>query len=274
MLGNDYFYHGMTRKAVALMGTLFNDIVIKRTKADGSEETIKVPLTYGPREKYLGRLEGDPLLDKKAAIVLPHLGFELTNWQYDPQRKLGTLNTFKQVHREGDKDRFERTWQPVPYNLDFLVTILAERAEDVYKVVEQVVPFFVPDWTPSVFPLEDFPSLSIDVPIELVSMAQSDTYQPNLPDRRMVQVDMGFLMRWNYYGPTTDSKIIKFARVNFKSNTAANTVTVEHITVQPGLTANGQPTANIADTIPYADIEASDDWDYIVQIYSEGDDSE
>lgn len=270
MLGNDYFYHALSEKATALIGTLFNDIVIQRTDSDGAITTLRVPLTHGPREKFLARLEGDPDLDKKASIILPRIGFELTNIQYAPTRKLNTINVFRQPHREGDKTRYEKVWQPVPYDLEYEVTILAERRSDAMKVMEQVLPFFAPDWTPTCMPMDDVADLKVDVPITLTGTSIRDSYTPDFKERRWVEVDMGLTVAWNYYGPVTSSKVIKFVQVDFHADTAANTPDAERVTVQPGLTANGEPTTRIEDTIPYEDIDSTDPYGYVVQIYSEG----
>jgi hypothetical protein len=265
MLGNDPFYHAGFSKATALIGTLFNDVVIERTTSTGTQ-LLKVPLTYGPREKYLGRTEGDPELDKKAAVILPRIGFELTGWDYADQRKLGTLNAYKQATPDSGRTYFTKVWQPVPYDLTYAVSVLGDRAEDVFKVVEQVLPYFAPDWTPTVFPVEEFPGLSLDVPIVLRSTSLKDTYQPDLKDRRIFEAEMVFTVGWNFYGPDTTAKVIKFVKVDLHPAMAANTPAVERVTVQPGLTANGEATTDPDLTVPYDEIDFDDPYGYVVQI--------
>ncbi len=268
MLDQPYFYHAGVKKAISLVGTVLNRIVIQRTREDGTEETYKVPLTYGPREKYLARTEGDPLLDKKAAIILPRIGFELVNWQYDGERKLNTLNTM--IHStvtEGVRT-YERVWQPVPWDLEFDVEVWSEREEDGLKIVEQIIPFFSPAWSPSVYMMEDFEEATFDVPITLTGISRQDTYQPSLSEKRMVVYKFGLSVAWVFFGPRSDASVIQFVQVDFKANTAANTQTIETVKVYPGLTANGEPTTDPDLTIPYQDIQETDDWDYIVQIES------
>ena len=85
----EYFYNEIFRKTVISFGTLFNDITIKKTDSSGNVvNVIKVPLAYGPTQKFLARLEQSPDLSKATQITLPRMSFELSGINYDPSRKV------------------------------------------------------------------------------------------------------------------------------------------------------------------------------------------
>lgn len=86
-----YYYNRNIRNIVVLFGTLFNDISIRRTLSDGTvQQKIKIPIAYGPTEKYLARIDQLPLdeTSERVAITLPRMSFEITSMAYDGSRKL------------------------------------------------------------------------------------------------------------------------------------------------------------------------------------------
>ena len=269
MLRNPYFSHDGLKKANALVGTMLNDIVIERDDGSGGVRTVKVPVTYGPREQYLARTEGDPDLDKKVALQLPRIGFQRTGFQYDGQRKLNSLNRYTQKSQSGDKTVYDTVWGFVPWNIDYEVEVIAERAGDADKIIEQILPFFTPAWVPSAYLVESFPDLSVDLPIYMGAVSGEDTYDEAFGKRRIVTYRFGLTVKWLFFGPVSEKKVIKFARVNFHTSTDLTSPTAEYVTVQPGLTANGEPTYDPDESIPYADIEEDSNWAYIVRIESE-----
>ena len=143
MLGQQ-FYHETIRKVVVAFGTMFNNIQLVRKDNSGNIiQTMKVPLAYGPRDKYLTRLDDDADLTKSVAVTLPRIGFEINNLTYDPTRKLNRVQKFKKV--KGDKnDQLDTQYMPVPYNLEFTLYIMAKQSEDALQVVEQILPYFQP----------------------------------------------------------------------------------------------------------------------------------
>lgn len=261
MFGNS-FYNQTTRRYVAIFGTLFNDISIGRSNNSGVEtQRFKVPVNYGPMQKFLSKLEQDPEL-RSQAITLPRISFELTSMQYDGERKLtNRLLNKKQVVAA---DRVRTQFTPAPYNLNFQLNIMTKYLEDGTKILEQILPFFKPEFTVTAKMIDDM-DLLVDIPIVLNSVSTEDTYEGSYEERRALIWTLDFTLKGYYYGPTSDKKVIKFANTNVYSSMTA-TQPVERVTVQPGLTANGQPTTSIANTVPYADIKIDDDWAYIVQI--------
>lgn len=265
MLGNDYYF-GLFRKYVAVFGTLFNNIYIYRSEAGTATQQIKVPISYGPKEKTLARLEGDPNLNRPAAIVLPRMSFEISGVRYAPERKLPS--TYFKSYKDAS-GAINTQYLPVPYDIDFTLSIMAKNAEDATKIVEQILPFFTPDFTPTVHLVPEM-QIKMDVPVILQTVNVDDQYEGNFEQRRAIVWTLQFVMKGYIFGPVRGPQgngaarpVIKIATVNMRD--MANNI-METITVKPGLTANGQPTTSEADTIPYLDINADDDFGYIVTI--------
>jgi hypothetical protein len=262
MFGTQY-YNETTRRYVAVFGTLFNDIKISRKDNAGSTiQTMTVPINYGPVQKFLARLEQDPSLTAPQ-ITLPRMTFEMISMSYDPSRNLTPMNTYSKNITNNDAS-FNTSYTPAPYNITFQLNIMTKFQEDGTKIVEQILPFFKPDFTPSVKLLDNINEY-FDIPIVLDNISMEDTYEGSFEQRRALIWTLTFTMKAYYFGPVTQKKIIKFAKTNLYSSLDSNTA-VQSVTVQPGLTANGLPTTNINNTVPYANINFEDDWAYIVQI--------
>ena len=168
MLGNRQFYHETVRNIVVAFGTLFNDLhIVKKNSSGRVTQSMKVPLAYGPKQKWLGRLDQDANLDSKVAITLPRLGFEIQNLQYDPTRKLNRVQKFKKVKSSSsDSSKLDTQYMPVPYNLNIQLYAMAKQSDDALQIVEQVLPFFQPDYTLTINDMADM-GVARDIPIVL-----------------------------------------------------------------------------------------------------------
>ena len=144
MLGQQ-FYHETMRKVVVAFGTIFNNINIVRKNNSGAvTQSMKVPLAYGPKQKFLTRLREDPSLTKKVALTLPRVGFEISGISYDPSRKLNSVQKFKKTNDSTDGKTLATQFMPVPYNMDFELVVMAKSSDDALQIVEQILPFFQP----------------------------------------------------------------------------------------------------------------------------------
>ena len=212
MLGQQ-FYHETIRKVIVSFGTMFNDINLVRKDSSGNiSQSMKVPLAYGPREKFLVRLREDADLSKTVAITLPRIGFEIANLSYDPARKLNRVQKFKKV--KGSKaSQLDTQFMPVPYNIDIELFVMAKQSDDALQIVEQILPYFQPDYT---FTINDQPDMGIkrDVPIILNSIAYEDTYQGDFTTRRALIYTLSFTAKFYLYGPVTSSKVIKTVQID------------------------------------------------------------
>lgn len=271
------FYHGTLRKYVTLFGTLFNDIWVNRE--DGSGNVInsqKIPLSYSPREKLLARLEGiendrDPLR-QPFAIMLPRMGFEITGFEYDSSRKLTTINKFV---RQNTDNEYVRKYQynPVPYNITFDLSIFVKNTSDGTMILEQILPYFTPEWTTTVQLISD-PNITLDVPLILTGVSQDDVYEGSFEERRTLIWTLSFTMKGFFFGPTKRQGIINLANTTFYDATIFDNIDdaigeaegLSRVTVTPGLDANGDPTSDANNTIDKDEISADDNYGYITQV--------
>ena len=268
MLGATFF-HDTIRKYVILFGTLFNTIYINRTNSAGEVvQTMKVPLAYGPKEKFLVRNTQDPNLNKPVQIQLPRMGFEIRDIKYSPNRKLQTVQkNFKVLSNEPNKLQYQ--YVPVPYDITFNLYVMTRFAEDGSRIVEQILPFFTPDWTSTVNLIPSM-NIAMDIPIVLDNVTLNDSYEGKIGEDRVIIWTLVFTLKGYIFGPIKKSKVIKFSNTEFyipTTNTAAEGVGVTdptlRVDIKPGMTANGTPTSNAAASIDYLEIDASEDYGYI-----------
>jgi hypothetical protein len=265
------FYHQSIRKYVIMFGNMFNDIVVRRLDTTGvSLQSVAVPLAYGPKEKFLVRITQDPNLDQQVAIQLPRMGFEMTTLAYDGSRRLaGTSRNVKVV---SDKNKLDFTYMPVPYDLNFNLYAYVRNADDGAQIMEQIVPYFGPEWTNQVRLIPEM-SITQDVPTILNTVSIEDTYEGDFDTRRALIYTFDFTVKGYFYGPVRRQGIIKRSQIDFGivTGNTGNKITLDdvartgrssRIVVQPGLLANGSPTTNSAASIPYTQIEADDDYGF------------
>lgn len=211
---NTYFYHKRIRKCVALFGSMFNDIYILRKNADSTGySTIKVPLSYAPKRKYLERLLENPDLDtdSKVAIKLPRMSFEIISLNYDPSRQLSKVNKYSVVTSNSLKTKF---YSPTPYIVSFQLNIYTKNQDDALQVVEQIIPYFNPQYTLTIKPVDEYPTITEDVPIILQSVTFTDDYEGALEARRSIIYTLDFEMKINFYGPINTGEIIRQIDIN------------------------------------------------------------
>jgi len=214
MLGNQ-FYHETMRKIVVSFGTLFNNIQIVRKNSSGAVvQSMKVPLAYGPQQKFLARLNSDPALASKVAVTLPRLGFEMNGITYDPSRKLNRVQKFRKVKKSADNaDKLDTQFMPVPYNIAFTLYAMAKNSDDALQIVEQILPYFQPDYTLTINDMADM-GIKRDVPIILNDVSYEDNYQGDFTERRAIIYTMTFTAKFYLYGPVTSSSVIKTVQVD------------------------------------------------------------
>jgi len=221
MLGT-YFYHEIVRKTVVSFGTLFNQIYVKHYDQSGNVESeIKVPLAYGPRQKFLARLEQQAELNRAVQITLPRMSFEMTSISYDPTRKVSVTQTFKAVD---DKTRVKKVYMPVPYNLGFELNILTKLNDDALQIVEQILPFFQPSFNITV-ELIDSIGEKRDIPVVLDNISFQDDYEGDFSTRRALIYTLNFTAKTYLFGPIADSTdgIIRKVQVDYYSDSDPKT---------------------------------------------------
>ena len=284
MLGHT-FYHQHLRKYVIVFGTLFNDIIIQRKDNAGNVvQDIKVPLAYAPREKALARIDADPDLSRKVGMVLPRMSFEMTSINYAPERKLNKIHRNVSAFAD-DKSKLYAAYNPVAYDVGFELNIMTRYAEDSTQVLEQILPFFTPEWSVSMTLIPEM-NWKQDIPIVLNGVSMQDTYEGDFETRRALIHTINFTLKGYLWGPIRKSGIIKTANVmthvdtstvyanQHPSNTVFANVNVtdsskpgyyihSRTTTTPGLLANGSPTSNASASVGIGSIDEDDDYGYI-----------
>jgi hypothetical protein len=211
MLGNAFFSHRTIRKVVVAFGTMFNDLIVTRTTQSGvQKEYFKVPLSYGPKEKYLTRITSDPTLTKSVATLVPRISFNLDSLSYDPTRKqMTTIQNFA----ANTSTALRTQYAPVPYSFEFSLSIYVRNTEDGTQILEQILPFFTPDFTVTV----DFiPSMDqkYDLPVILNSVTSTVDYEGDLLTTRLIMWDLSFTVKGYIWPPIKSGEVIRQANTN------------------------------------------------------------
>ena len=258
----EYFYHEILRKTIISFGTLFNGLTIKHKDSDDdTTSVIKVPLAYGPTQKFLARLEQSPDLNKAIQITLPRMSFEFQGLTYDPTRKVTTTQTFLSG-ASADKASEKKTYMPVPYNMQFELSIMCKLNDDALQIVEQIIPYFQPAYTLSV-DLVDAIGEKRDIPVILENITMVDDYEGDYTTRRVLLYTLRFSAKTYLFGPvsSTTSDIIKKVAIGYiaaessgtDSRTGGRDVTYS---VTPRATKNydGVVSTNLTNDISLADV--------------------
>ena len=227
----EYFYNEILRRTIISFGTLFNNVSIKKTdSSDSVVSVVKVPLAYGPTEKFLARINQSPDLNKPTQITLPRMSFEFTGLTYDPTRKVTTTQQFT-VKDPDDGSETKKSYMPVPYNMQFELSIMTKLNDDALQIVEQILPYFQPAYNLSIELVESIKEKR-DVPIVLENITMQDDYEGDFTSRRVLLYTLRFTAKTYLFGPASSASkdIIKKARVSLLTGTdTSNTTEKLHI---------------------------------------------
>jgi len=210
---NTHFYHAITRKTVAAFGSIFNDIkVIRRDSAGEVTQISRVPLAYGPRQKFLARIEAEPdITEPMVAIKLPRMSFEIVSMIYDSESKINKMNQFKTgTITDGSR---ESVYAYAPYKIGISLSIMTKNQDDALQIMEQIIPYFQPDYTITVNDLPDL-GLKNDIPIVLNSISMAEDYEGDFLTRRAIIYTLEFETRVRFYGPTETKNVILTSSVD------------------------------------------------------------
>lgn len=271
MLSRPY-YHGLIKKYVIIFGSLFNNITIEREDANGNAvQSINVPIAYGPRDKYISRIRENASGIASHEIILPIMSFNITNIEYDPDRKLQTSRQILDKVVQNGKTIYNKNYTPVAYNFHFTLSIMTKSTEDGTRIVEQILPYFTPEWSISARLIDELPNNITDIPIVIQAMNMQDDYDDSFNTRRTLVFNLDFVLKGYLYGPTTEAKLIRQSNIRLSTPTDLS-IDVDIVpplvleTVRPGLDANGNPTTLSANSIPLKDIKPEDNYGFITTI--------
>jgi len=221
-----HFYHSTVRKAVAVFGTLFNDINVLRTKADGSIiSQLKVPLAYGPKAKMLARIDQATGSDSSMAIKLPRMAFEITSLELDSTQKLAKRNVIVESHAS-DATKKKTIKHQVAYNINVSLYILTKNQDDGLQIVEQILPYFQPEYNLTINPVSGF-AYKQDVPIILTGVTMSDDYEGDFVTRRALIYQLDFTMKMKFFGPTGNQGVIRTVNIDLNGNSGGSDILEE-----------------------------------------------
>jgi len=236
---NRYFYNEGLRKLTIGFGTIFNNVQVKKMSSAGDStiQSVRVPLAYGPKEKFLVRLDQQANLDSREfAVVLPRMSFEITGINYDATRKLTRVQKYKTV-KTGSNSILNINYTPVPYNINYNLNVFTATAENGLQIVEQILPFFQPDYTITLNVLPDM-NIKRDVPIILNNVTYEDTYNGDFTTRRSVIYTLSFTAKTYLYGPASTQKVIRTVQSDIYTDVdLTNKAREERITVVPNPTS-------------------------------------
>jgi len=211
------FYWGTTRKAIIAFGNLFNNIHIDRKNASGQiVQTLKVPLSYAPKQKFLSRITAQPEdPTQKTQVIIPRMAFEVVGLQYDPNRRVSLVQQNRAVNSTATT--LNAQYAPTPYNINMALYSYTKNQDDGLQIIEQILPYFNPDFNLSI---NAIPQLGIknDLPIILDSISFEDDYEGDFRTRRAIIWSLNFTMKLNYFGPINKQGIIKTTNINTFSN--------------------------------------------------------
>ncbi len=216
-----HFYHRLIRKYVACFGSLFNNLYVTRYTTSGVvKEKLKVPLVYGPKEKFLTRLKSDPVLTKSTLISLPRLSFEMTGITYDPERKQQT--TLKLQGPPVSNTSVKSMYVAAPYNLEFSLNLYTRNIEDGTQIAEQIMPYFQPDFTVTATLVPEM-QLKKDIPVMLNSVNQTIDYEGGMDTTRIIMWNFDFTLKGYFFGPSANTDVIKGTAINTGGIVTGNT---------------------------------------------------
>ena len=242
----EYFYNEIFRKTIISFGTLFNDITIKQENS-----TVKVPLAYGPTQKFLARLEESPDLNKRTSLTLPRMSFEFTGLTYDSSRKVTTTQNIA-VKDPNDGSVTKKAYMPVPYSMQFELSIMTKLNDDALQIVEQILPYFQPSYNLTVQLVSSMKEKR-DIPIILENVTMDDQYEGNFTSRRVLLYTMRFSAKTYLFGPVTTATkdVIRKASVRYLAGGSKSTERDVTYSVTPRATKDytGDVLTNLAEDI-------------------------
>jgi len=240
-----YFYHEIFRKTIISFGNIFNNIEIRHTNnSDKTISVVKVPLAYGPIQKFLARIEQDPSALRPVKMTLPRMSFEFNGLNYDASRKVTTTQSF--VSETGKK-----VYMPVPYNMQFELNIITKLNDDALQIVEQILPYFQPSFNMTIN-LVDPINEKKDIPVILDGVSFTDDYEGDFTKRRSLVYTLRFTAKTYLFGPIPSSStgIIKKVTLDYMTGVDTKKREMRYV-VTPRATKdyNDDATTVLADNI-------------------------
>ena len=238
------FYHSSIRKSIVAFGNLFNHILIDRKDANNNVvQTLKVPLSYAPRQKFLAIIAAQPVAeDRSYEVLLPRMAFEMLSINYDPSRRVSLVQQSRSVNSTSNS--LNAQYAPSPYNVQISLYIYTKNQDDGLQIIEQILPYFNPDFNLSINAIPEL-GIKTDLPILLNNITYDDQYEGDFSERRAIVWTLDFTLKLNFFGPINKQSIIKSVNVGLFNN-ADMTEKIENYnaTISPSSTTKDNVTSN------------------------------
>ena len=155
------------------------------------------------------------------------MSFEFTGLTYDPSRKSTTTQYFT-TKSAVDGTETKKAYLPVPYNMQFELSIMSKLNDDALQIVEQILPYFQPAYTMTV-DLVDTINERRDIPVILENITMQDDYEGDFTTRRVLIYTLRFTAKTYIFGPISSASkdIIKKATVGYIAGDLASSPTRE-----------------------------------------------
>jgi hypothetical protein len=237
------FYWGTIRKAIVAFGNMFNNITIERKDAAGNVVQLqRVPLAYSPQQKFLAKIKQQPNVDNSNfQVILPRMGFEMVSLDYDPNRKISPMQQSRTINSSTSASA---QYAPTTYNINVLLYIYAKNQDDGLQIIEQILPYFNPDYNLTIHAIPEL-SINNDLPIILNSIGFVDDYEGDMTTRRAIMWTLSFVMKLNFYGPVSKQGIINRVTTNTFRDAALTSQQSRIIVEGTGDLANTIPDGNV-----------------------------
>ena len=237
------FYHSTIRKSIIAFGNMFNNLYIDRLDSSGNvAQTLKVPLSYAPRQKFLARIEALPEREEPGIqVLLPRMAFEMLSIEYDPSRRVSIVQQNRAINNTSSTVNTQ--YAPSPYNIQVALYAYVKNQDDGLQILEQILPYFNPDFNLS---LNAIPQLNIknDLPILLNDISYEDQYEGDFNQRRAIIWTLNFTMKLNFYGPINKQSVIRTVNVDtFSDEALTNRYNKYSVTVDPANSTAGNVTS-------------------------------
>lgn len=254
-LYKNHFYHGLIKKYNIVMGSLFDELDVVRFDPSGNEkERVAVPVTYANKEKWIQKIMADAnMTDRQPAITLPRIAYEMSGLQFAPERKLSSKGYYAFPTTNNGTTQKYKVMQPVPYDFTYNFYAIAKTQEDMNQIVEQIVPFFTPDYTVEIRGIEN-PNVKFDIPITLIGVENDDNAQGGFEERRMVIWTFQFILKGFLFGPIRERSIIKEIDVKISDmDELQKAPALRNYIIDVGMVP-------YIDGVPLENIHVNDDW--------------
>jgi len=254
MLTQQHFYNETLKKTVAVFGSCFNNITIARSSGTTRSNIERVPISYGPKQKYLARIKEQATLNEQVdvAIKIPRMSFDISSITYDQDSHLNRLNRVSSGVSASTRDM---QWQSSPYNIGMQLNIFARNQDDALQILEQILPSFNPEYTLSVKDMEA-PGVISNIPIALSTVTMSDIYEGPIATNRVIVYTLDFVIKIRFRGPVAPVGIIRFTEVSITPSLdqAASALSYVHVGVSsPEDTKESFASIITYDTFGFAD---------------------